>query len=237
MASRSHPSLAVQSEHVQRGLNSLRRPRVHTPPVLAFRHLSSTPDFATGYAFQGALILNYLSASVYRGCVQHTLLHLSFKLCNWLRVSRGTNSYLSASVYRDCLTHIPSIAFRHLSFKLCNWLRDSTSRLSYTHSEHRFPAPFLQTLTGYTIEGTFLISGYVLHTLRAKLQALVYDILPSTTAVFSYDIGSRKLSANEQFFVGAQTVVSLLQTTQMKQGVSFIAANKVYTSTNKTAIV
>ena len=33
-----------------------------------------------------------------------------------------------------------------------------------------------------------------------KLQALVYDILPSTTAVFSYAIGPRKLSANEQFF-------------------------------------
>ena len=32
-----------------------------------------------------------------------------------------------------------------------------------------------------------------------KLQALVYDILPSTTAVFSYAIGSRKLSANEHF--------------------------------------
>ena len=52
------------------------------------------------------------------------------------------------------------------------------------------------------------------------LQALVYDILPSTTAVFSYAIGSRKLSANEQFFVGAQTVISLLQTTQITQGVS-----------------
>ena len=68
-----------------------------------------------------------------------------------------------------------------------------------------------------------------------KLQALVYDILPST--VFSYAIESRKLSANVQFFVGAQMVVSLLQTTQIKQGVSFIAANKVYTSTNKTTIV
>ena len=45
------------------------------------------------------------------------------------------------------------------------------------------------------------------------------------------------MSANEQFFVGAQTVVSLLQTTQIKQGVSFIAANKVYTNTNKTTIV
>ena len=67
-----------------------------------------------------------------------------------------------------------------------------------------------------------------------KLQALVYDILLSTTAVFNY---IRKLSANEQFFVDAQTVVSLLQTTQIKQGVSFIATNKVYTSTNKTTIV
>ena len=71
----------------------------------------------------------------------------------------------------------------------------------------------------------------------AKLQARVYDILPSTTAVFSYDIGSRKLSANEQFFVGAQTEVNLLQSTQIKQSVSFIAGNKVYTITNKTTIV
>ena len=73
--------------------------------------------------------------------------------------------------------------------------------------------------------------------LGVKLQALVYDILPSTTAVFSYAIGSRKMSATEQYFVGAQTVVSLLQTTEIKQGVSFIAANNVYTSTNKTTIV
>ena len=73
--------------------------------------------------------------------------------------------------------------------------------------------------------------------LRPNLQALVYDILPSTTAIFSYAIGSRKLSANEQFFVGAQTVISLLQTTQIKQGVSFITAHKVYTSINKITIV
>ena len=32
-------------------------------------------------------------------------------------------------------------------------------------------------------------------------------------------------------------MVCLLQTTQIKQGVSFIATNKVYTSTNKTTIV
>ena len=43
-------------------------------------------------------------------------------------------------------------------------------------------------------------------TVTLTLLALVYDILPSTTAVFSYAIGSRKLSVNEQFFVGAQTV-------------------------------
>ena len=67
------------------------------------------------------------------------------------------------------------------------------------------------------------------HTLGGKLQAPVYENLPSTNTVFSYAIGSKKLSDNEQFFVGAQTVVSLLQTTQLKQGVSFIAANKVYT--------
>ena len=72
---------------------------------------------------------------------------------------------------------------------------------------------------------------------KTKLQALVYDILPSTTVVFSYAIGSRKLLANELFFVSAPTVVCLLQTTQIKQGVSFIAANKVCTSANKTTIV
>ena len=54
-----------------------------------------------------------------------------------------------------------------------------------------------------------------------QLQALVYDILPSTTAVFSYAIGSRKLSANEEFFV-VQTVVSLLQTSQIISDVCFI---------------
>ena len=41
---------------------------------------------------------------------------------------------------------------------------------------------------------------HIVDTFQPKLQALVYDILPSTTAVFSYAIGSRKLSANEQFF-------------------------------------
>ena len=66
--------------------------------------------------------------------------------------------------------------------------------------------------------------------------SIAFRHLPPNSARFSYAIGFRKLSANEQFFVGAQTVVSLLRTTQIKQIVSFIAANKVYTSTNKTTI-
>ena len=42
------------------------------------------------------------------------------------------------------------------------------------------------------------VENSYMHTPR--LQALVYDILPSTIAVFSYIIGPRKLSANKQFF-------------------------------------
>ena len=59
-----------------------------------------------------------------------------------------------------------------------------------------------------------------------KLQALVYDILPSTLAAFSYAIGSRNLSANGHFyffiFGGAQTVVSVLQTTQIISNICFM---------------
>ena len=78
--------------------------------------------------------------------------------------------------------------------------------------------------------------------LGVKLQALVYDILPSTTAVSITPLGPENCQLTSWFFVvvvvgGAQTVVSLLQTTRIKPGVSFIAANKVYTSTNKTTIV
>ena len=62
------------------------------------------------------------------------------------------------------------------------------------------------TTTLLDIKIDTLLLFYRLYRREVKLQALVYDILPSTTAVFSYAIGSRKLSANEQFFVGAQTV-------------------------------
>ena len=66
--------------------------------------------------------------------------------------------------------------------------------------------------------------------LFSALQALVYDILPSTTAVFSYARGSRKLSAVSCWF----PVVGLLQTTQIKQGESFIAPTKFTPAQIKT---
>ena len=43
---------------------------------------------------------------------------------------------------------------------------------------------------------------------HCKLQALVYDILPPTTAITDYAIGLEKMSANGQFFVGAQRIAS-----------------------------
>ena len=47
------------------------------------------------------------------------------------------------------------------------------------------------------------------HVAQCKLQALVYDILPPTTAIVDYVIGLEKLSANQQFLGDAQTAVSL----------------------------
>ena len=61
-----------------------------------------------------------------------------------------------------------------------------------------------------------------------KLQALVYNILPSTTAVAGYAIagyaiagyaiGLKRLSANKQIFDDAQAAVRLQQTTQIISG-------------------
>ena len=76
-----------------------------------------------------------------------------------------------------------------------------------------------------------------MHKGHGKLQAWVYDILPSTTAVFSCAIESRKLSATSSFFVGAQTVVSLLRTTQIISDICFITDHVVYASSNETNIV
>ena len=179
---------------------------------------------------------------------------LSWCRISWLRASWGKGKLSALTSADDNVSSVP------------HWPSRASGRLpsSPTTSPHasrgknccaiRLLMPPEQTpstgLRHPSFRGLYFISQRILYTHAwwwrdnssavmewARLQALVYDILPSTTAVFSYAIGSRKLSANEQFFVGAQTVISLLQTTQIKQGVPFIAANKVYNSTNKTTMV
>ena len=69
----------------------------------------------------------------------------------------------------------------------------------------------LQSLAGslswpcQVFRGGRVFLRHIVDTIQPKLQTLVYNILPSTTAIFSYAIRSRKLSANEQltssFFV------------------------------------
>ena len=56
-----------------------------------------------------------------------------------------------------------------------------------------------------------------------KLQALVYDILPSTTTVFSYATGPRKMSANEQFIVGAPTVIRCYKQLKLYRRLFYVA--------------
>ena len=68
----------------------------------------------------------------------------------------------------------------------------------------------------------------------AKLQALLYNILPPTTAIIDYAIGLEKNSQlADSFFVGAQMEVSLQQTTQIISCVSFITTHVAYASINK----
>ena len=71
----------------------------------------------------------------------------------------------------------------------------------------------------------------------SKYWFTTYFLQPLPYPYFSYAIGSTKLSANEQFFVGAQTVVSLLQTTQITSDVCFITDHGACASSNKTKIV
>ena len=127
-----------------------------------------------------------------------------------------TCKVLGASAFSETLSSILTMTV------LCMWTK--TRNIFNGKGEYR-----LQTRTLWYL--------LIVAALQLKLQALVYDILPSTTAVFSYTIGSRKLSTNKQFFVGAQTVVSLLQTTQIISDVCFITDHVAYASSNKTKIV
>ena len=73
-----------------------------------------------------------------------------------------------------------------------------------------------------------------------RLQALVYDILPSTTVVFSYVMGSRKLSANEQFCCCCcccSNSSTFITNNSNKTRRVIYSRQEVYTSINKTTVV
>ena len=88
-----------------------------------------------------------------------------------------------ASRCQSCC-HIPNIAFRHLL--------PNSARSGYATEGALFTSAQLSTDAVSALRKVCILT---------KLQALVYDILPSTTAVFSYVTVSRKLSANEQGFL------------------------------------
>ena len=109
---------------------------------------------------------------------------------------------------RQCVCHTSKTALCHTSKKMCmSHIKDSAY---VTHQRQ---------CVCHTSKTICHIEDYVCHTSKTvcmshikdnvyvtsktvyiKLQALVYDILPSTTAVFSYAIRSRKLSANKAVF-------------------------------------
>ena len=70
--------------------------------------------------------------------------------------------------------------------------------------EDRMPQNFQHWFTTF-----FLPGGAGKRGLECKLQALVYNIFPSTTAIVDYAMGLEELSANEPFFNDDQTAVSL----------------------------
>ena len=61
---------------------------------------------------------------------------------------------------------------------------------------------------GTTVGEMWVLAYRTGHVIYIKLQAVVYDI-PPTTAVLDYAIGLEKLSANGLFFVGAQMAGTL----------------------------
>ena len=72
---------------------------------------------------------------------------------------------------------------------------------------------------------------------RGTLQTLVYDILPPATAVFSYAIGSRKLSANEQFFCWCSNSSEFVTNNSNKTRRVIYSRQQSFHHTNKTTIV
>ena len=90
---------------------------------------------------------------------------------------------LCSLLSEKCLapSHTPSIAFRHLP--------PNSARFVYATEGALFISAQLSTDVVTALRNVWVL---------IKLQALVYDILPSTTAIVRYVIDPRKLSANEQ---------------------------------------
>ena len=70
-----------------------------------------------------------------------------------------------------------------------------------------------------------------------KLQSLLYDILPPTTAITDDAIDLQKLPANEHFFCRCSKFNGnkFVTETQIVLGVSVVNAHVAFASTNKTA--
>ena len=116
--------------------------------------------------------------------------HLPPDFAGFGYATEGALFYLRAAVHQRGqrppkglgTNHTPSIAFRHFP--------PNSARFGYTTEWVLFISVQLSTDAVGALRKIWVL---------IKLQALVYDILSSTTAVFSYAIGSRKLSAKEQF--------------------------------------
>ena len=125
---------------------------------------------------------------------------------------------------RQCPGHTPSTAFRHLP--------PNSARFSYA-TEGAFSVylgaavhrggqrPPKGSGTNMTANSKHLFTTFF-------LQPLPYLVTPS---------GPENCQLTNSFFVGAQTIVSLLQTTQIISDVCFITDHVAYASSNKTRIV
>ena len=73
---------------------------------------------------------------------------------------------------------------------------------------------------------------------KTKPQALVYDILPPTTALTDYATGLENLSSQKSDLnSGVQIAVHFWQTTQIMLGISYITADVAHDDTNKTKMI
>ena len=124
----------------------------------------------------------------------------------------GANASRAIEHITDNIHKLDSISPDAPKFILWDFNHCSLNKTLKTYHQYvTCPTPFNKTidLCFGTVPGVYMslalppLGSADHNSVQAKLQALVYDILPSTTVVFSYAIGSRKLSANEQFFVGA----------------------------------